>query len=178
MIDCARCKTTFTPRLQAVGGRAQRYCSPTCRKMAHKARGGEEDKRRRGSPVLSDGSNVTTLHRPAVAPPQSSLEVEWLDCWPDLHRCVAARFNKSKVGESIRREDALGNDRQPLGHAILIAGEWQGKVRQAGKVVWASPRLGSLDEAKAAVERRLADLPELFSAASNLNRPQPMALAA
>jgi hypothetical protein len=55
----------------------------------------------------------------AVQPSPAALpmDVEWLGCWPDLHRVVAGRMNRTKAGESIHREDASCNDRQPHGHA-------------------------------------------------------------
>ena len=74
---------------------------------------------------------------------------------------------------------AVGMDRPPLGHAVMIDGEWIGKVRSRGAVVWQSPRLGSLEAAKVAVENQLRGRPEIVSAAANLNRqPAPLAIAA
>jgi hypothetical protein len=95
----------------------------------------------------------------ASAPVRAAPETEWLECWPDLHRAVAGRMNKAV---STRREDAIGNDRQPIGHAVMLDGEWVGRVRRKG-AVWASPRFGSVAEAKTAVERHLAGLPEFVA---------------
>jgi hypothetical protein len=64
-------------------------------------------------------------------------------------------------------------DRPPLAHVIRVDGEWIGKVREHVAVFRAFARFGSVEEAKAAVERELACLPELVSGAANLNRPQP-----
>ena len=81
-------------------------------------------------------------------------------------------------GRPIWRNDCVAADRPPLGHVILVDGEWVGRQRdrRTGSVVWVSDRLGSLEAAKAAVETHLS--PELVSAAANMNRPEPLALAA
>jgi hypothetical protein len=93
----------------------------------------------------------------------------------DLHRCVAGRMNKAA---STRREDAVANDRPPLGYAVKIAGEWIGRRRdrRSGVVIWQSLRFGSVEEAKAAVEASLR--PVEVEAAANMNLPQPLAMAA
>lgn len=175
MTICDHCQSTFKPRLQAVGGRAQRYCSPTCRKMAHKARAAAPDKRHHASPVLSDGSNVTTLHTPAIPAPLKALNGEWLDLGPDFHRSVAGRQNKA---ETTLREWALGMDRAPIGHAVLVAGQWLGKVRHNGVVVWTSAPLATADEAKRAVLVELAGRPEVIASALKVATREAMPLRA
>ena len=72
---------------------------------------------------------------------------------------------------STRREDAIGNDRPPLGHVVKIAGEWLGRIRdpRSGAVAWQSPRFGSVEEAKLGVEGHLS--PEGVATAANLDRP-------
>jgi hypothetical protein len=104
---------------------------------------------------------------PNVLAPASDLAIEWLDVFPDLHRCVASRMNKAKT---TLREHALGMDRPPVGHAIQVGERWVGKVRSNGAVVWASEPFATLDEAKRAVERQLAQSPELVERAVLLAR--------
>jgi hypothetical protein len=164
---CQHCETKFTARLQAVGGKPQRYCSVTCRRAAQntraKAKEGQEQ-HTRPSEAISAGCNVLGAVQPASAPSLPSLNVEWLNVFPDLHRCVAGRQNPAqKDGGSVLREFAVGMDRPPLGHAVLTAGEWVGKVRRKGAVIWASDRLGSLEAAKHAVEAELSGRTELVS---------------
>jgi hypothetical protein len=111
------------------------------------------------------------------------LEIEWFDCASTrydqpYHRAVAGRMNRTRGNESILRSEAIGNDRPPIGHALLVAGEWIGRVRSRGAVVWSSASLPSLEDAKRAVESHIAGHAEIVTSAANLNRPQPMALAA
>ena len=84
------------------------------------------------------------------------------------HRLVAGNLNPRKDGRPIYRDDCVGADRAPLGHVVFDSGEWRGKTRG-----WTSTRFGSVAEAKAAVENHIGSIQP-----ANLNRPQPMALAA
>jgi hypothetical protein len=167
---CPNCQTNFTAR---VGAKPQRYCSTSCRRAVQNARARAGEQRTHAAGAISAGSNVLAPVLTAYAPARTALEMEWLECWPDLHRAVAGRMNKTA---STHREDAAGNDRQPIGHAVFVDGHWIGRVRQRGAEVWTSERLGSVEEAKAAVEAHLAGMPELVAA--NLNRPEPERLAA
>jgi hypothetical protein len=63
------------------------------------------------------------------------------------------------------REHALGMDRPPVGHAIQVRERWIGKVRSNGAVIWTSEPFATLAEAKRAVERQLAQSPELVESA-------------
>jgi hypothetical protein len=185
MQTCQHCKTKFTAR---IGAKPQVYCSASCRRAVQnlRARAGRSaaEQRTQASGATLAGSNVLRLVLPASAPPQSgpepALNFEWLSVFHDLERCVAGRQNPApKDGKSTPREFAVGMDRPPLGHAVMIDGEWIGKVRSRGAVVWQSPRLGSLEAAKVAVENQLRGRPEIVSAAANLNRqPAPLAIAA
>jgi hypothetical protein len=87
-------------------------------------------------------------------------------------------MNRTRGSDSILRSEALGNDRPPLGHAVMIDGEWIGRVRDRGVVIWSSTRQPSLEAAKLSVETQLSGRPEIVATAANMNRPQPMALAA
>jgi hypothetical protein len=49
--------------------------------------------------------------------------------------------------------------------AVLVDGAWLEKVRRDGEVVRVSEGFDSLGAAKDAVERRLAEMPEIVSAA-------------
>ncbi len=109
-----------------------------------------------GHPHREDPSSATpVVHLGAI-------EVEWLDVFPDLHRCVAGRMNKTRTTP---REFALAMDRTPVGHVLEVGGSWVGKVRNNGVVVCTSEAFGTLDEAKRAVERQLALSPEIVSRA-------------
>ena len=160
---CGACGKRFVTR---IGGKPQRYCSPTCRIEAANAR--------RGCPVATNqavvrlivGSNQSEPPAPAVTGPTTApLNVEWLDCYPDLHRVVAGRMNKART---THREFAVGMDRPPIGHVALMAGAWQGKVRRNGAVLWSSEPFDNLDDAKLSVERRLAESPEIAAEALRL----------
>jgi hypothetical protein len=161
---CQHCKSTFTAR---IGAKPQRYCSASCRRAVQNLRARAGERHTQEPEATLKPSNVLrpvwTRYGASQLSPEAVLDVEWLDVFHDLHRCVAGRLNKTKAGESIHREDAAGNDRQPLGHAVMLGGEWVGRVRRKGAVVWASPRFGSVAEAKIAVERHLAGLPELVA---------------
>jgi hypothetical protein len=75
---------------------------------------------------------------------------------------------------------------------MLVGGEWQGRLRSRGAVMWASERFGSVEKARRAVEGQLATRPELMTAALALLSgrasaesavrtallPEPMLLAA
>jgi hypothetical protein len=98
------------------------------------------------------------------------LEIEWFDC-DGYHRCVAGRMNPA--GRPVFREFAIGMDRPPLGHVV-----GRQRDRRSGAATWQSPRFGSVEEAKSAVEAHLANLPAMVADAANLNRPEPMTLAA
>ena len=111
-----------------------------------------------GHPHREDPSSGTPIVR------LGSIEVEWLDVFPDLHRCVAGRMNKSPTTS---REFALAMDRTPVGHVLEVCGSWVGKVRNNGVVVWTSKAFATLDEAKRAVERQLALSPEIVSRAAS-----------
>ena len=157
---CPQCEKRFEPSRSNA-----RYCTRTCQSRA----AAERSNAARGQAAIRNqgpGGNVVAPSAikplaPAYAPP---LNVEWLNVFDDLHRCVAGRQNPTpKDGKSILREFAVGMDRPPLAHAILIAGEWQGRVRRKGAVIWSSERLGSLEDAKVAVERHLSGLPELVA---------------
>ena len=87
-------------------------------------------------------------------------------------------MNRTRGNESILGSEAIGNDRPPIGHALLVDGEGIGRVRSRGAVIWSSERLPSLEAAKSAVENHLAGHAEIVTSAANLNRPQPMAIAA
>jgi hypothetical protein len=169
MQTCRHCETKFTARLQAVGGKPQRYCSVTCRRAAQntraKAHKEGQEQHTKPSEAISAGSNVLGAVQPAYAPTQSALNVEWLNVFDDLlHRAVAGRQNPAqKDGGSTLREFAVGMDRPPLGHAVLTNGEWIGKVRARGAVIWASERFSWLEDAKRSVETQLGGLPELVS---------------
>jgi hypothetical protein len=158
---CPVCQSTFA------AARSKRYCSTACQSKAANAR--TNARRRPTEAVKTPRPSLTLVPRedPSTGQPASRpevvLDVEWLNCWEDLHRCVAGRLNKTKGSESVRREDAIGNDRQPLGHAVMIDGEWIGKVRRRGVVAWTSDRPGSVEEAKRAVERELSGLPDVIS---------------
>ena len=60
----------------------------------------------------------------------------------------------------------------------MIDGEWIGRVRDRGVVIWSSTRQPSLEAAKLAVETHLAGHAEIVTSAANLNRAAPVALAA
>jgi hypothetical protein len=164
MPTCPTCKTKFTAR---VGGKPQRHCSPACRKAAYRAR--------------TAGSRATS-QRPADAEQPSNVaarpEVEWLGIYPDLHRCVAGRLNPARDGKSVPRDDAIGMDRPPIGHAIHADDGWHGKVRSNGAVVWESEGFANLESAKAIVERRLAELPEVVASAVAALRGAGVSIAA
>lgn len=130
--------------------------------MAHKAKLAALEQRHQPSDAPTGRTNVTKLPVPAIQAPQRPLEVEWLDIFPDLHRCVAGRLNKT-LGMGIFREAAIGMDRPPIGHAILAEGAWLGKVRRKDSVVWISAPMFSLEDAKMAVEGYLAGCPEIIS---------------
>jgi hypothetical protein len=181
MPTCPVCKSSF-----AATARPKLYCSADCQSKAANAR---TNARRRPTEAVKTPRPALTLIRsedPSVGQPLprpecvlKPLEVEWLDCgsvgFDDLHRLVAGKMNKSA---STRREDAVGNDRPPLGYAVKLAGDWVGRQRdrRTGAVIWQSPRFGSVEEAKRAVEARL--LPVEVEAAANMNHPEPLALAA
>jgi hypothetical protein len=162
MGTCLACDATFVTR---TGGKPQRYCSSACRIEAANAR--------RGCPVATNQTVVRLIVRsnqseppaPALSKPTPPLNIEWLDCYSDLHRCVAGRMNKSPT---TLREFAVGMDRPPVGHVALVAGAWQGKVRRNGAVLWLSEPFDNLDDAKLSVERRLADSPEIAAEALRL----------
>jgi hypothetical protein len=59
-------------------------------------------------------------------------------------------------------------DRTPIGHAVKVGGQWFGKVRSNGIVIWESDPLETLELAKAAVERQLVETPGVVMAASKL----------
>jgi hypothetical protein len=171
--DCPACGNRF-----AKARSDARYCGRVCQSRSASER---SNAARGQAAIRNQGSagNVVALSAikavlPAVAPPP--LDAEWLQCWPDLHRLVAGRMNRTRGSDSILRSEAVGNDRPPLGHALMLEGEWVGKVRRNGAVVWVSERFGSLDQAKLAVENHLS--PVEVEAAANLNRPSPLALAA
>jgi hypothetical protein len=123
MTTCPACETTFTPRRANA-----RYCSTPCQsKAANERTNARRDvKTLRPSLRLVKSEDPSEGQRPAspegVLKP---LEVEWLDCG-GYHRAVAGRLNK---GNPILREWAVGMDRPPLGHALMLDGEWIGKVR-------------------------------------------------
>jgi hypothetical protein len=170
MTTCPNCSTTFKPRRSNA-----RFCSRTCQSRA----AAEISNAARGqAPIRNQGSggNVVALSAikpllPVSKPPDEGapeIEIEWFDCSSTrydqpYHRAVAGRMNRTRGNESILRSEAIGNDRPPIGHALLVDGEWIGRVRQRGVVVWASERLDSLEAAKIAVERHLAGLPELVA---------------
>jgi hypothetical protein len=186
MTTCPACKTTFKPRRSDA-----RFCSRTCQSRAaaeiSNAARGQAAIRNQGS-----GGNVVALSaiKPplpvSVAPlscPEGAPEIEWFDCSSTrydqpYHRAVAGRTNRTRGNESILRSEAIGNDRPPIGHALMIDGEWIGRVRSRGAVIWASARESSLEAAKSAVENHLAGHVEIVTSAANLNRPEPMAIAA
>jgi hypothetical protein len=133
MSTCPQCNSSFA------AARSKLYCSTTCQSKA----ANERTNARRGVKTPRRALTLIRSEDPSHGqpPPRAEgvlkpLEIEWLDCWPDLHRAVAGRLNQTKAGESIRREDATGNDRQPLAHAVFVDGHWLGKVRQRGAVVW------------------------------------------
>jgi hypothetical protein len=133
MSTCPQCNSSFA------AARSKLYCSTTCQSKA----ANERTNARRGVKTPRPALTLIRSEDPSHGqpPPRAEgvlkpLEIEWLDCWPDLHRAVAGRLNQTKAGESIRREDATGNDRQPLAHAVFVDGHWLGKVRQRGAVVW------------------------------------------
>jgi hypothetical protein len=108
--------------------------------------------------------NVLTRPAPALSKP-TPLNVEWLSVFLDLERCVAGRLNKARTTP---REFAIGMDRPPIGHVVLMAGAWQGKVRRNGAVLWSSEAFDDLGDAKLSVERRLAESPEIVTEALRL----------
>ena len=157
-MNCETCQIKFTPR--TVAGRPQRYCSSTCRRKAQNERARSPVAGVSTFSLTSGASNVLT---PTVAawnsPAAPEIDVEWLDVFSDLHRCVAGRLNKTRT---TFRERAVGMDRTPLAHAVRTEAGWIGKVRAKGAVIWASePR--ALDDAKFAVELQLAARPELLA---------------
>ena len=168
MTACQHCESKFTPRLQAVGGKPQRYCSPLCRKRAEKARTKAGVATPPAAIRLDVRGNSPASRQPSTQP---APDVEWLDVLPDLHRCVAGRMNKAR---STFREFAVGMDRPPIGHAVLTDA-WRGKVRSNGAVVWVSDPFATADDAKLAVEAHLAGRPELvteFPSPRRLNLPE------
>jgi hypothetical protein len=186
MTTCPNCKTTFKPRRSNA-----RFCSRACQSRA----AAEISNAARGrAAIRNQGSEATVVtlsaikpSLPASAPPLSCSEgapdVEWLCCSSTrydqpLHRAVAGRMNRTRGSDSILRSEAIGNDRPPLGHALMIAGEWAARVRSKGAVVWARERLPSLEAAKSAVEAHLAGHAEIVADAANMNHPEPMLLAA
>jgi hypothetical protein len=172
MTTCPNCSTTFKPRRSNA-----RFCSRTCQSRA----AAEISNAARGqAPIRNQGSggnvNVVALSAikpllPVSKPPDEGapeIEIEWFDCSSTrydqpYHRAVAGRMNRTRGNESILRSEAIGNDRPPIGHALLVDGEWIGKVRRKGAVIWASDRLGSLEAAKHAVEAELSGRTELVS---------------
>ena len=140
---CPQCGSQFTGR--TVAGRPQTYCTPKCRVAAHRARHVAPEQALQGSAAPSATPNVTGT-------PEAP-DVEWLDCLPDLHRCVAGRINKGRTGKSIPREDA-----------VVYNGGWVGKIRHKGAAIWVSEKFANLEDAKLAVERRLVELPEVLAA--------------
>jgi hypothetical protein len=171
MTTCPQCEKRFEPSRSNA-----RFCSRACQSRAAAERGNaaraEAAIRNQGS-----GGNVVALSaiialQPASAPPLScsegAAEIEWFDCSSTrydqpYHRAVAGKMNRTRGSDSILRSEAIGNDRPPIAHVLMLEGEWIGKVRARGAVVWTSERLGSVEEAKLAVERHLAGLPELVA---------------
>jgi hypothetical protein len=175
MTTCPVCETTFP------AARSKLYCSTICQTKAANERTNARRTVKTPRPSLSlvGSEDPPEGQRPASREGiLKALDIEWLDCWPDLHRAVAGKLNKSPPGKSIRREDALGNDREPIGHALLVDGEWIGRVRSRGVVIWSSTRQPSLEAAKLAVESQLSGRPEIVASAANLNRAAPLLLAA
>jgi hypothetical protein len=173
MPTCPACKSSF-----ASTARPKVYCSTDCQTKAANAR--TNARRAPSSAMKTPRPALTLVHSEDPSTALLPLDVEWLDCgsagFDDLHRLVAGKLNKSA---STRREEAVGNDRPPLGYAVRLDGEWIGRQRdrRTGAAIWTSPRFGSVEEAKLAVEARLQ--PALVEAAANLNRqPEPMAIAA
>ena len=174
---CPECSSRFTFK----STRRKTYCGVACQSKAANARtnarrrsAAEDGSRRRSA--AEDGSRRTKslteapgrlkTHSAAIGHPHSedpfsatpvvrldAIEVEWLNVFPDLHRCVAGRMNKTRTTP---REFAPAMDRTPLGHVLEVCGSWIGKVRDNGVVVWTSEAFVTLDEAKRAVERQLA----------------------
>ena len=136
MSTCPQCEKRFEPRRSDA-----RYCSRACQSRGAAERGNAA----RAQPASRNqgpGGNVVALSaiKPlatASAPPLScssgapEIEVEWFDCSSTrydqpYHRAVAGRMNRTRGNESILRSEAIGNDRQPIGHALLLDGEWIG----------------------------------------------------
>ena len=173
MPTCPQCDSVFSLK----GKRARAYCSPPCQKAAANARNNRLRNPSSASAAIFALQDVKMASGVVSAPPDEPLAtIEWLNVFDDLHRAVAGRLNRTRGRNSIRREDAIGMDRQPIGHAVFVDGEWRGKVRSNGAVIWVSEQLGSLEDAKRAVEAQLS--PEIVASAANLNRAAPVAIAA
>jgi hypothetical protein len=182
---CPVCQSSFTNTT-----RPKTYCSVDCQSKAANTR--TNARRRPAEAVKTPRPALTLVHceDPSTGqpPPRADgilkpLEIEWFDCSSTrydqpLHRAVAGRMNRTRGSDSILRSEAIGNDRPPIGHVLLVDGEFVGRVRSGGAVIWSSARQPSLEAAKSAVENHLAGHAEIVADAANLNRPQPMALAA
>ena len=159
--DCPQCGKRFAFKAT----RPKMFCSPHCQKKHANDR---NNARRTPVKMATDGKSPPAIFNastPVRIHPGEPLDVEWLDCFPDLHRAVAGRLNRSRTTP---REHAIGMDRAPIGHAVRVDGHWRGKVRSAGAVVWASGPFDTVEEAKRAVEAQLADRPELVAASLKL----------
>jgi len=159
--DCPQCGKRFAFKAT----RPKMFCSPHCQKKHANDR---NNARRTPVKMATDGKSPPAIFNapmPVRIQPVAPLDVEWLDCFADLHRCVAGRLNRLRTTQ---REHAIGMDRPPIGHAVLVDGAWRGRIRSAGAVIWTSDPLASLDAAKRSVEAELANRSELIGAALKL----------